>query len=246
MASQSAKQGSQNEEEQSGARPVVGLIGRMRNWADALVHESEPRDRWLRRLVAGALVTAVAGVATAAAETFQVGNLILTVDGDYSPHQLPRHEFAPVGVHGEGHGRTDDGSLPPVVEKVIGDVDANGTLTTRGIAECDPKKLQNTTTKQALKKCGPALVGRGQAQGIIAFPDQEPFIARGPLLGFNGPPDHGRPTVIFHVLADVPLPTTFVVRAVVTDSPLPGMGKRIVVHIPPVAGYNGRLTDVWG
>lgn len=191
------------------------------------------------------LLVAIAGAFSSGhAETFQVGNLILEVDGDYAPHRLPANELAPIELEGEGHGRTDDGSLVPVTKEVIADFDKNGTLTTRGIDQCNPRSLQNTTTRQALKKCKSSLVGKGQVSGVVDFPDQKPFAARGPLLIFNGTKKGGDPSVIFHVLADVPLPTTFIVQAAITKSPLPGMGKRVVAKVPPIAGYNGRMTDV--
>jgi hypothetical protein len=191
------------------------------------------------------MLVAIAGAFSSShAETVHLGNLILEVDGDFSPHRLPANELAPISIEGEGHGRTDDGSVLPVAKEVIADFDGNGTLTTQGIAQCDPRRLQNTTTAQALKKCRDSLVGRGKTLGIVDFPDQEPFEAGGPLLIFNGTPKGGNPSVVFHVLANVPLPTTFIVQAAVTKSPISGMGKRVVAKIPPIAGYNGRLTDV--
>src|ERR1044072_4429593 len=167
------------------------------------------------------LLVAIAGAFSSGhAETFQVGNLILEVDGDYAPPRLPANELAPIELEGEGHGRTDDGSLVPVTKEVIADFDKNGTLTTRGIDQCNPRSLQNTTTRQALKKCKSSLVGKGQVSGGVDFPDQKPFAARGPLLIFNGTKKGGDPSVIFHVLADVALPPTFLVHAALTKSPL--------------------------
>jgi hypothetical protein len=130
-----------------------------------------------------------------------------------------------------------------VADVVTVDFDKNGTLTTKGIAQCDPRKLENTTTNQAKKKCKDALVGTGETRAIVDFPDQDPFDAIGPLLIFNGKPAHGNPVIVFHVLANVPLPTTFVVAAEITKSPKKGFGKRVVTKVPPIAGGNGTLVE---
>ena len=50
----------------------------------------------------------------------------------------------------------------------------------------------------------------------IAFPEQAPFSASGPLLIFNGAPKGGKQVLIFHVHANVPAPTTFVTTAVIS------------------------------
>src|ERR1044072_4281978 len=191
------------------------------------------------------VAVAAAGLAAVAvAETVHLGNLTLTADGSFKPTRLPKNEFAPIELKTEGSIKTDDGSTPPVADVVTVDFDKNGTLTTKGIAQCDPRKLENTTTNQAKKKCKDALVGTGETRAIVDFPDQDPFDAIGPLLIFNGQPAHGNPVIVFHVLANVPLPTTFVVAAEITKSPKKALGKRVVTKVPPIAGGNGTLVPV--
>jgi len=201
----------------------------------------------IRKLCRSALVVAGIGAATAAGvavgETVQVGNLILTADASFKPTTLPKNEMAPISLSVEAHVATQDGAIPPIAKSVVIDFDKNGTVVTKGVDTCDPKKLQNTTTSQAKKKCKSAIVGSGETRAIIDFPDQEPFEARGPLVAFNGKPQGKNPMIVFHVLANVPLPTTFVVPAPITRSPKSGFGKRLTAQIPPIAGGNGTLTD---
>src|SRR5690606_2350994 len=123
------------------------------------------------------------------------------------------------------------------------DFDRRGTLDVRGLARCKPNRLKNTKTKRARKLCRAALVGSGRASAIIDFPDQEPFKASGPLLAFNGPKRGKRHTIVFHVFAHVPVPTTFVVPAPITNAPGKQWGKRVTIKVPPIAGGNGVLTD---
>jgi hypothetical protein len=201
----------------------------------------------MKKLVVGLLAVAAMSASVwaglALAESVVIGNATFTADGSFSPKKLPKKEWAPIELKTSGSVTTDDGSTPPVADVVTVDFDKNGTLTTKGIKTCDPKKLQNTTTAQAKRKCKKALVGQGTTKAIVDFEDQDPFDAIGPLLVFNGKPKGGKPTIIFHVLANVPLPTTFVVQSVVVPSPKKGFGKRIVVKVPPIAGGNGTLVS---
>jgi hypothetical protein len=201
----------------------------------------------MRKRIVWALSLCLIGIgafgALAAAEVVQVGNMTLTVDGGFKPTKLPKKEMAPISLQAEGHLRTDDGTTPPVTDHVVVDFDENGTVDTKGLPTCDARKLENTLTKDALNKCKSALVGKGDTQAIVDFPDQEPFTARGPLLIFNGKPKGKKPTIIFHVFAHVPAPTTFVVPAVIENSPLNGFGKRIEIDVPPISGGNGTLVD---
>ena len=194
-------------------------------------------------------VLALAGLAgaiyggVALAESVTIGNATFTVDGGFKPTTLPKKELAPIELTAEGKVTTDDGTTPPVVDTVTVDFDKNGTVDTKGIPQCDPRKLENTTTAQAKRKCAKSLVGTGTTRAIVDFDDQDPFDAIGPLLIFNGKKKGKNPTVVFHVLASVPLPTTFVVQAVISKSPKPGFGKRVFIKIPPVAGGNGTLVS---
>jgi len=180
---------------------------------------------------------------TAAAETIKLGNITVTADAGFSPKKLPKKKLAPIALKTSGKIETDDGSTPPVTDVVTLDFDKNGTLTTKGIKTCNPKKLQNTTTKQAKRKCKKAIVGQGKTKAVVDFEDQEPFDAIGPLVIFNGKKKGGKPTIVFHVLANVPLPTTFVVQSKVVKSPKKGFGKRVVIKVPPIAGGNGTMVS---
>jgi len=194
--------------------------------------------------VLGALAicaTVPAGIAVG--ETIGPPSPMFMLDGSFKPKKLPKKEFAPIQLELSGGITTGDGTTPPVTDVVTLDFDKNGTLTTKGIKTCNPKKLQNTTTKQAKRKCKKAIVGQGKTKAIVDFEDQEPFDAIGPLVIFNGTKKGGKPTIVFHVLANVPLPTTFVVQSKVVKSPKKGFGKRVVIKVPPIAGGNGTMVS---
>ncbi len=178
---------------------------------------------------------------TAAGQTVRAGNLIAKIDGSITPAGLPRKAPAPITLRLSGSLATADGSHPPALTKLDLDFDRHGHLFTRGLPTCSVGELENTLTSQAKQSCSDALIGSGRVGAEIAFPEQAPFSASGPLLIFNGRPKGHRPVLIFHVYARVPAPTTFVTTAVIGGSH--GLyGTSAKVRIPTITGGQGSLT----
>jgi hypothetical protein len=188
---------------------------------------------------AGALVALVAS--NAAGQTVRAGNLIAKIDGNISPTALPRKGPRPITLRLSGSISTADGSHPPALSKLDLQFDRHGHLFTKGLPTCSVGELESTLTSQARRACGDAMVGGGRVGAQIAFPEQAPFAASGPLLIFNGRPRGGRPVLIFHVYARVPAPTTFVTSAVIGGAHgIYGTSAR--VRIPTITGGQGSLT----
>jgi hypothetical protein len=188
------------------------------------------------------LVVAVAGaalVATAGAQKIVSGNLVFTIEGSITPLKLPRKKPAPVKLSIEGSIATNDGTHPPPVKELFLEFDRNGHLNTEGLASCTVGKLQSTLTNQAKAKCSKALIGTGRAMAEIAFPEQAPFSAGGPLLIFNGSRGN-KQMLIFHVYAKVPAPTTFVTTAVIGKGKGP-YGTSARVRVPAITSGQGSL-----
>jgi hypothetical protein len=181
-------------------------------------------------------------IANAAADTVRVGNLIITVDGAISPKKLPKKEAAPITLKLSGSIATNDGTHPPALKTLDLEFDKHGSLNTKGLPTCTVGKLQSTLTAQAKAICGDSLVGTGTVSAQIAFPEQAPFGASGPLLIFNGVPKGAKQVLIFHVHANVPAPTTFVTTALISKQG-GKYGTRAEVAIPTITGGQGSLTS---
>jgi hypothetical protein len=181
-------------------------------------------------------------LSNAAADTVKIGNLVITIDGQISPKKLPKQTPAPITLSLDGTLSTEDGSHPPALQTLDLEFDRHGHLNTKGLATCTPAKLQSTLTSQAKKACGDALVGTGRVSAEIAFPEQAPFPASGPLLIFNGAPKGGKQVLIFHVYAHVPAPTTFVTTAVISKQ-AGKYGTVAKVAIPTIVSGQGSLTS---
>jgi hypothetical protein len=146
----------------------------------------------------------------AVAERSQAGNLIVSLNGGISPHRLPRHAPAPVAVHLSGRVMTADRSPLPRVNWIKLELAWRGALDTRGMEVCPRGRLRGTDTRQALKACGPARVGRGHLFAKVFVPNQPPFNVRARLTAFNGRTHAGRHAVLVHAYSASP-PVSFVI-----------------------------------
>ncbi len=193
-------------------------------------------------LVALSALIVSGALAAGKEETVQLGNLKVTIGGEISPMKLPKKGKGPITLKVKGKIQTTDGTHVPVLKTVNLQFDKNGELNTTGLPTCSPSKLQSTLTAQAKKVCGSALIGTGKVSAEIAFPEQKPFNASGPLLIFNGTPKGGNRTLVFHVYAHVPAPTTFVTEAVIKK--IHGKyGTEAQIKIPTIVSGQGSLTS---
>jgi hypothetical protein len=199
-----------------------------------------PRGGRATVLLSAALALAAIAVSAAQGETVKLGNLIVSIEGVISPHKLPKRAPAPIALKVSGQIKTTDGSHVPALKTLALKFDRHGQIYTKGLPTCRVGQLQSTLTAQARRVCGAALVGTGRASAEIAFPEQAPFDASGPMLIFNGAPKGKDPVLIIHVHANVPAPTTFVTTAVVGRSS-GKYGTKTLIKIPTITGGQGSL-----
>ena len=191
-------------------------------------------------LLIGALALTV--TATALAVPVQAGNVIIEIEGGISPTKLSKTTPTPITLKVNGQIKTADGSHVPALKTLDLEFDKHGTIYTKGLATCDPSKLQATTTEAALKACKSSLIGKGEVSAEIALREQAPFSARGPLLIFNGPPQGGKPVLVMQVYAHVPAATTFVTEGVVGKAH-GAYGTSTLIKIPTIVAGQGSLTS---
>jgi hypothetical protein len=216
------------------------------------MNDHEPRSGAMKRLKSKRLRLSVLGVillaavalvaSVASGDTVTAGNLTIEVEGGVTPKALSKTTPTPITLTVSGSVKTGDGSHPPALKTVALEFDKNGGIYTKGLPTCDPAKLTSTLTAQAKQICGDALVGTGTVSAQIAFPEQAPFNASGPLLIFNGKPKGGRPVLIFHVHANVPAPTTFVTTGVISKAS-GKYGTSTEIAIPTIVSGQGSLTS---
>lgn len=196
-------------------------------------------------LVATALGLLVAA-GSAAALKIRVGDLILNAEGSFTPTALPKHEDAPITLHGGGSLSTVSGELPPIAQDVTIEFDRHGHPDTTGLPICRDGQLEATTVAQARRNCKGSIVGEGFGTAKIAFPEQKPIPVSSPITLFNGPPKHGQPTVYAHAYITVPAPVTYIVPIVIEKIHHGVYGYRVKARIPTIAGGAGHGTSLRG
>jgi hypothetical protein len=176
------------------------------------------------------------------ATVVQAGNLVLRINGSVSPKKLPKGRLAPITLNASGIIGTVDATHPPATRNVTIDFDKHGTINAKGLPVCRPGKLQSRSTAAAKKACPKAIVGKGSTAVEVAFPEQRPFTASGPLVLFNGGVHGGVTKMYIHAYVNVPAPTAIVTTVKVRKIHKGPYGTRAIATIPKIAGGSGSLV----
>lgn len=195
-----------------------------------------------RRITVVAFLLAGGACASAYAITAEVGPVWVSATATLKPRELPAHGNAPVFLTSVTRVGTKDGSTPPTLQTLKFQLDRNGTIDTKGLPTCSTTKLEGTTPAQARKRCAGALVGKGTGTALVTMPGRTPFRITSPLSFFNGPPDHGRPTLIAHAYETVPTPQALLVPITIEKVSKGRYGFQAEVQLPEIAGGYGAAV----
>lgn len=199
------------------------------------------KSRFSKLAVLAAAGLIVGLLASASSQAVQrVGDITVTFNGGISPRKLPRSGTAPVGVQMGGKIRTANRSEPPILQRIVLDINRNGVIQTRGLGYCSLGKLRNATQAGARRSCGHALVGKGSVTSRVSLPDQGAFASNGSMLAFNGL-YRGRPAVFAQVSSGAPLPLTYVIVFQVSKGK-GTFGTKLVGTMPQIASSYGYIT----
>jgi hypothetical protein len=199
-------------------------------------------SKFLLRTLLTASLAAIVAVATAQAVEVRVGKIIIIADGGFTPTKLPKHENAPIELHGYAKFRTTDGTRPSPLRQLVIEFDKHGTVETRGLQKCSKQKLVATTVARARANCRGAIVGTGFGTAVVELPEQRPIEASSALTLFNGPRKNGNPTVLGHAHLDYPGPVTYVVPIEIEKINKGRYGYRTVANFPRIVNDYGSPT----
>lgn len=196
-----------------------------------------------RLLAAGGLICCILFAGAANAALVRVGNLVLTADGGFTPHSLPRNSYVPISFKGRADLKAVDGSIPAPLQQLVIDFDRDGRLSTGGLPVCQPASLQEATPEEARSRCPNAIVGTGNASAMIAQESQPPVVASSLLTLFNGPRLGGKPTVVLHARTTEPAVQNFVITIPIEKRR--GLFRyRATIDVPPIAAGRGSLIHL--
>jgi hypothetical protein len=188
-----------------------------------------------RRIVIPILIVllAVGWTAVSSAERIRDDGIEVRFDAGFAPHALPRAKPAPVEVQVHGQISTLDGSHPPPLRWLELEINRNGILAGQGLPVCRAPTLQSTSTQTALARCGDALVGKGSFKAQVALGRE--VISTGKILAFNSR-RKGRPALLLHLFAGVPVRFTLVVPLVIGNLSQGQFGTVLRAKIPRIGG----------
>lgn len=162
------------------------------------------------RLVAAALLTALAVGGVARAEVGQQGDTVVSFNGGISPHALPRKGTAPVAISIDSDFKSAIGAdPPPQLQRISIAINRGGKVFDRGLPTCGVNRIQPATFRAAHRLCGGAIIGNGHVQVRVFLTNQAPFTFKGPLLVFHAEPKGGHKRFIAQVYGVKP-PSAFV------------------------------------
>jgi hypothetical protein len=191
--------------------------------------------------VGAGLALIVVASALAKPHVLRAGNLFLKDDGGIFPSRLPKHGQMPISARIDVEIGTTDGSHPPAVRTLNIDFDKSIQVNAEGLPVCSKGQLVARSTASARKACPSAIVGSGEGEVEVAFPEQKPFTAKGPIVLFNGGV-HGGTTLLFvHAYVAVPAPTAVVTTVKMTRIHRGHYGTHTVSRIPVIAGGAGSV-----
>jgi hypothetical protein len=179
--------------------------------------------------------------ALAKPHVLRAGNLFLKDDGGIFPSKLPRHSQMPISARIDAEIGTTDGSHPPAVKTLHIDFDKSIQVNARGLPVCKEAQLTARSTADTKKACSDAIVGSGEGEVEVAFPEQKPIVAKGPIFLFNGGV-HGGTTLLFvHTYVNVPAPTAVIATVKITRIHRGHYGIHTVAQIPAITGGAGSV-----
>ncbi len=146
----------------------------------------------------------------ATAAVVQSGNLRVTLLSQVQPYKLPRIGTSPISVFVAGRIAAPSGGVPAQLQRLDIRVNRHARFQSRGLPSCPLTRVQPSTTAQAMRRCGPAVVGSGQFWAHIVLPEQGAYPTQGRLLVFNGT-EHGRDVLLAHIYTSKPFATSFVI-----------------------------------
>jgi hypothetical protein len=197
-------------------------------------------------IVAAALTAAAVLLATglAAAEKpvkVVAGELEAEFNGGFTPKVLSKKKPTPITFFISGKFRSLNAQEKhvPAIKEFLFEGDKHASIDVKGIPTCKASQLQSTDTAHAEKACGPAIVGTGNTEAGIKFPEQPEIPAKSKLLGVKG----GVTTLFIHAYITVPTPAAIVTTVKIKKIHKGRYGTGTVATIPKIAGGFGSVKS---
>lgn len=203
------------------------------------------RGRLASALLIIGLLAGSAAVAAAEGPIYVVppGQISFTFSAHFTPKVLSKRQLTGASMRVGTKVSTEDGSQPPALRELVLELDKNLAIEAKGLPVCHLRPLEHDDTQNAEMDCKDALVGLGQAEFEIAFPEQSPLPAPSEVLAFNAGVANGKTQLLLHVYLAVPVSAAVVIPAEVHRTSKGRFRLQLIAKVPKVAGGYGSLTS---
>ena len=185
---------------------------------------------------------ALTAAAVAQGALVKVENLVLRANGGFAPQTLPRDRYVPIRFEGFFEISARGGTRPVALQEVKIDFDRDGRLNSAGLPSCPRDHIAAAGVAEARNACRGAIVGAGKVEAVVDTASG-PVPVSSPLTIFNGPPQEGMPTVVFHARTPPPGAETFAMLVPI-EKRRGGFRYRATLVFPELAGGLGSITRV--
>ena len=191
------------------------------------------------------LLAGSAAVAAAEGPIYVVppAQISFTFSADFTPKVLSKRQLTGTSMRVGTKVSTEDGSQPPALRELVLELDKNLAIDAKGLPVCHPRPQEYEDMQSAGMDCPDALVGVGQAEFEIAFPEQTPFTARSEVHAFNAGVANGKTQLLLHAYLGTPVSAAVVIPGEVHRTSKGRFGLQVIAKVPKVAGGYGSLTS---
>jgi hypothetical protein len=189
-------------------------------------------------LLSGASAAAVADVPI----TIPISPLRFTFNTHFAPVKLPKGRWQGIRGGVEAKVSMEDGSHPPALGELVIELDRNIAIDPIGLPACKPLLVKEDDIRGAEMDCKDALVGTGQVEVNIAFPEQAPISVSSDVLAFNAGRARGKVKLLLHAYLSAPVSAAIVIPVVASRTSRGRFGLQAIVKVPKIAGGYGSIT----
>jgi hypothetical protein len=192
-------------------------------------------------LIIGLLSAASAAAIAVGQVTIPISLLSFTLNAHFAPGKLPEERWT--GIRGSVDAKVsmEDGSHPPSLGELVLELDKNIAINPVGLPVCNPLVVQADDARGAEMDCKDALVGAGEAEFNIAFPEQPPLSVSSDVFAFNAGRTGGKIKLLPHAYLSPPVSAAVVIPVVASKTSNGRFGLQAVAKVPKIAGGYGSI-----
>ena len=162
-------------------------------------------------------------------------------DARFSPQRLSRSKQTPISSWVSMRFKNPESTHTPALKEFEIEEDRHLRLNLKGVPVCARGNADEPPMKQRCKK---ALIGSGEMDTYIFFPEGVPIVARSEATVYNAGIRSGVRIFFLDAVVTIPAPAEIITKVEVKHSDLGRYGLKLVGSVPKVAGGAGSVISL--